>query len=257
MKPLRFVRAKWDTSFGEPVTEQWLYTETHPSYLGCDSTHNIALSFWDTAVGIFEPGGLGCSSPFHLLTVEISGATPLMRSREQWATTATPPPFLLARVFGNRHRCLWVPECSRAAKCMISFLCQGGSGQYPASCFEKRRRRTDRQPLRRHASSTNTASTAISGKRRTVSPVWRRVFTVFMRDKEECENMFSVTVSEPAPLGIRLPGDTTLRLGDSLRITPLSCPECLPFMNGFHLSGWIVRIAPPLLPARRKAPTTS
>ena len=208
--------------FGEPVTEQGLYTETYPSYLGCDSTHNIAFVVLDTAVLYIEPGGLGCGSRSGRLTVEISGATPPYEI--EWSnghTTAT---------------AIGLPVGAYSVTVTDAFGCQSVAGQQvydiipilradpgstPASCFGEK---DGAVQIDNPSGGTPPYEYSLDGDQwqteNRFTGLEAGVYTVFMRDKEECENMFSVTVSEPAPLGIRLPGDTTLRLGDSLRITP-------------------------------------
>ncbi|MCB0616923.1 MAG: gliding motility-associated C-terminal domain-containing protein, partial [Phaeodactylibacter sp.] len=47
-------------------------------------------------------------------------------------------------------------------------------------------------------------------------------YTIFIRDEELCEEGYTITIGQPAPLSIVLPGDTTLRLGDSIRLSPIT-----------------------------------
>ncbi|MCB0563874.1 MAG: gliding motility-associated C-terminal domain-containing protein, partial [Phaeodactylibacter sp.] len=209
--------------FGEPVTEQGLYTETYPSYLGCDSTHNIAFVVLDTAVLYIEPGGLRCGSRSGRLTVEISGATPpyeIEWSNGQTTATATGLPVgaysvTVTDAFGCQS------VAGQQVYDIIPIL-RADPGSTPASCFGEK---DGAIQIDNPSGGTPPYEYSLDGDQwqteNRFTGLEAGVYTVFMRDKEECENMFSVTVSEPAPLGIRLPGDTTLRLGDSLRITPL------------------------------------
>lgn len=209
--------------FGQPVAGTGIYSETYTSYQGCDSTHTIYFVVQDTAALAVQPGYLGCGGSAGSLTVAISGGIPPYRI--QWSdgqTTATAedlsPGFYSVTVtdgFGCRSVAFGqvYGTISRPAADPVAM---------PASCFGGK----DGSVLLSNPSGgTPPYEYSLDGERwqagNRFTGLESGTYIVFIRDKEQCEESFPVTVGEPAPLSILLPPDTTLRPGDSIRIAPI------------------------------------
>ncbi len=206
--------------FGEPVNETGLYTETYTSYLGCDSTHNIAFVVQDTAVLNIEPGGLGCGSRSGSLTVEISGATPpytiLWSNGQATATIDGLAVGTYSVTVTDAFRC-----SSVGVQQVYDIIPRptADPGSTPVSCFGDK---DGAIAVNNPSGGTPPYEYSLDREQ------WQREelfsglppgdYILFIRDGEGCEATYPVNVGEPAPVGVRLPEDTTLRLGDSIRL---------------------------------------
>ncbi|MCB9265185.1 MAG: gliding motility-associated C-terminal domain-containing protein [Lewinellaceae bacterium] len=209
--------------FGQPVTEQGIYSETYTSYLGCDSTHNIYFVVQDTAVLNIEPGSLGCGSQSGSLTVEISGATPpyeiLWSNGETTATISGLSVGTYSVTVTDAFNCSSVGFQQVYDIAPRPVVDPVGT---PAACYGDK----DGAILASNPSGgTPPYEYSLDGTQWQPEPLFTGLtagdYLLFIRDKNECRDSFPVMISQPDPLSIQLPADATLHLGDSIRLAPV------------------------------------
>ncbi|MCB9047951.1 MAG: gliding motility-associated C-terminal domain-containing protein [Lewinellaceae bacterium] len=208
--------------FGQPVTEPGLYSEMYTSYLGCDSTHNINLAVLDTAVLRIDPGQLNCATLSGSLTVAASGGTPpytfLWDDGQTTATATGLAAGTYAVTVTDAEGCqsMHVQEVSDSiSRPEVELV---GT---PVSCFGNK---DGAILVINPTGGTPPYEYSLTGAQWQQEGLFTGLdpgpYVIYVRDKDLCEGFYLVTVSEPELLGIILPADTTLRLGDSIRLTP-------------------------------------
>ncbi|MCB0596272.1 MAG: gliding motility-associated C-terminal domain-containing protein [Lewinellaceae bacterium] len=225
--------------FGQPVTEPGIFSATYTSFQGCDSTHTISFEVLDTALLNIPPSGLSCTSLAGRLTAEPSGGNPpyaFLWSDGQATATATG---LAAGAYSvtvtDALGCQSVGLQEVYDSISLPVAMPIG---LPASCHGEK----DGSILIGNSSGgTPPYEYSLDGQ------LWQSEdlfiglapgsYIVFIRDQEQCASSTTLTVGEPSPLAILLPGDTTLRLGDSLRITPLTLSGMPSFYEWMPPSG--------------------
>jgi len=223
-EPLFACQGEVGYAFGQPVAETGIYSEAYTSYQGCDSTHSIYFVVQDTAVLSIQPGSLGCTANSGSLTVEISGGAPPYRilwSDGQATATAT----------GLSAGFYSVTVTSAFGCQSVGFEQVHGTmsrpaaspGSLPVGCFGGK---DGGIVLNNPAGGTPPYEYSLGGENwqqeNSFAGLPAGFYVAFIRDKDQCQTSYPVTVSEPPPTGIRLPADTTLRWGDSLAIIPLA-----------------------------------
>ncbi|MCB9302959.1 MAG: hypothetical protein H6566_20180 [Lewinellaceae bacterium] len=72
------------------------------------------------------------------------------------------------------------------------------------------------------------------------APQWNNLpagaYTLLVEDAQGCRREFAFLLEDPPPLLLALPADTTLRLGDSLRLYTYQCGGILPCTGSRRIS---------------------
>jgi len=231
--------------FGTPTFEQGIYDETYPSAQGCDSTHIIYFVVIDTAELYIPPGQLECLANTGSLTVEITGGdAPYEVEWSDGQTTETATglaPGQYSVTVTTAFGCQSVGTGTVVANLPII---GGDVNAQSITCFGDN---DGTITLTEPYGGTPPYQYSLDGINYQSENIFTNLaageYTLYLRDDKQCDTSYTILIEEPDPIELELPADTTLYIGDSLRIIPailsgkptdfswqppreLDCPSC-------------------------------